>query len=570
MKQTILKNRLIHFIAQSFMCFSLFFYFNYIDLNPLSDDLSMIAFSKAFSTDWFKKGLSDYFIVYPEFYGPQSNFIRPVSNFMYWIFSNLIPADDPFLPNKIQLIVLTYGTLIGIAFCVYSLSSKISGSWTIAILGFLSCILIPTFWTTPSPTYTSFAFDGLSILFCLGALIAFDRKRILMMTICMTLALLTKEIAAPVMIGFLLVFALRRHSGAILACSTAFAVFVIFRLIGFGLHADGVYVFNGADNSIYEFVMEKLRNISSLPFGPVVLDDIFAKENIALMNRSGILLLINLSLYGALFFAVLTHLQIKFRPISSTRQSEHSKSSNHDIVTQLALSASGIAFLFDSYVGANYRYAFNLLPFLFVATAGLQIGLLRKKIVFVIFLTGSVFASTPFIVRLYTNFDFEIFRYQKVRSLFDVLRAQDNPHSIAILNDFVLGYANPDSLNILIPTERKIFRGTSIYLDSCSLQSMNEIKTNISRVPNEFQVNVTLPSCARFIFESAPNLSKFVSGNRISRNDKIFYEFEYNAESRYADIHGWSGRDLTIVLRDTDIVYFDFEKSEWIYLDHLK
>jgi|GEM_PF-5154415 len=534
---------------------------------PLSDDLSMIAFSNEWSWEWLNKGLTDYFVVYPEYFSPQSNFIRPVSNIVYWLFQVVFfPSDTPFFANRIQLLVLTYGMLITFCIVNFVLFLKVQNSFFIATLGMISCIFIPTFWTTPSPTYTSFVFDGLAITLCILTLIVIQNKQFFLMTIGLFLALLTKEIAIPVILGFTLAFLIVRNRKAFGGCLIAIIMFLIIRINGFGAHAEGIYVFDTKTQTFNDYLLEKLRNVLSLPFGPVLFEDIFAPGDVKIGYQSASLLIINLGIYTVIL-TIIT--RIFFNSLKYTQKIRELRSKTWDdknVVLLIAALSALISFIFDIIVGSNYRYAFNFLPFLFIALAGANMRSLAKIGLFVIILFGSLIASSPSIVRLHDHFNFENFRYQSVRSLFDKLRTHGDSKSIVILNDFVLGYANPKAVEIITPMSGRLIRGTSLYLNSCKLEEIGDIITHIEHQRDTAYISVRLPKCGRFAFESAPKLPEFASGNIIRRNNQIRYEFEFNSQVSYANIQGWSGRDLKIMVKDADIVYFDFIQNKWMFL----
>ena len=534
---------------------------------PLSDDLSMIAFSRSWSWDWFTKGLADYFIVYPEYYGPQSNFIRPVSNFAYWVFSAAIERDAPFLANQIQLVLLNFGSHAAISAIVAVIIHRLNSSWQMTIFASLACIFIPTFWTTPTPSYSSFVFDELAVLFCLVALLAVSGRRLLIMSSFLGLALLTKEIAFPIVAAFGSVFLLQRQWKAVFGCLVAVAIWTTLRINGFGLHAEGVYVFTSESSSYISFLIEKLRNIFTLPFGPVFFEDIFDRQNNLTFVRSALLLVLNSCIY-----LIFVYLLVRIRPLHIWRHFRHQKKSEkielRGRIIAIASTVSVISFMFDAYVGANYRYAFNFLPFLFIAVAGID-GLPKlQRILFMIFASGSLVASAPSIVRLQTDFKFESFRYDAIGKLFSALRSHQASSRIVILNDFVLGFANPKAMEILVPFAGEIMRGTSLYLDGCAVEDIRKIETTISRSNSDLTIATNLSTCGQFTFESSPKIGNFVSGTQIARNDVIHYEFIANTINPTSNMPGtqWDRRNLASVIRNSDVLYFDFEQNDWVFI----
>lgn len=536
---------------------------------PLSDDLSMIAYSSTMDLNWFRKGLADYFIVYPEFYSAQSNFVRPVSNFVYWMFNNLVVRGDPFLANILQLGFLTYGTLIACAIAVNTILKRVSRSRTIATLGTLSCLFIPTFWTTPTPSYTSFVFDGLSIVFCLFALMAWSNGRNVTMTFLLTLALLTKEISFPVIVGFTSIFALMRNRHAFGGCVMAIAIWVGLRLYAFGFHSEGVYVFGSGPIGLEDLFLDKLRNALTLPFGPVFFEQIVTSTGVEMFNRSGILLGLNFSIYFIVLFLVTKHIILDKKPNQGSRLFYNRAWSAEEAIKGIATSATVIAFVCDAYVGANYRYAYNLLPFLFIAFGGIRLPFLKKAALFTVLLSGCVVASSASIIHLVAGSEFELFRYQVVRDLFEKIRAHNKSKAIVVINDFVLGYANPHAVEILAQTESKLIRGTSLYLDNCHPSELSGVKTIIESSGPKVRISVTLPECGRFAFESSPKLPEFVASTTINRNEQIQYEFYPAADNNYASVPNWDGRNLTIVINNADILYFDFLDQTWKFISRL-
>lgn len=531
---------------------------------PLSDDLSMIAFSKVWSFDWINKGLGDYFIVYPEYYGPQSNFIRPVSNLVYWLFSALLPFDAPFFANRIQLIVLNYGMLIVIAVSLYLIVMRIAQDRIHALLAMLATLLLPPYWMTPTPTYTSFVFDGLAIMLCLFAMFAFDKRRIMTMSMFLTLALLTKEIALPVVGAFAIVFLIKWHRRAFIASLLPILIWGALRFHAFGFDAAGVYVFESGGKALSAFLEEKIRNILTLPFGPVYYETIVTDQGLAFANRSGALLLANIALY-----AILIYLAVNWFAKRKKTESDHSRKQidpRRRELIRIACVATLFSFLFDGYIGANYRYAFNFLPFLFIVVAASYASRFTKTSVLLVCVLASAIASQPAFARLYHGLPFEALRYEVIRDLFATLRTHKGKKPLIIVNDFVLGYADPKALEILVPTQTPLIRGTSLYLDGCPERDLYKIETTIDQKKNEIVISSKLPDCARFTFESAPKLANFVAGEVINRNEAIEYRFIPASNSAFLDVPGWTGRDLTIITRGSDVLYYDFQKKDWILI----
>ena len=517
----------------------------------------MIAFSHSWSWDWLNKGLADYFIVYPEYYGPQSNFIRPVSNFLYWLFPFLIPADAPFLANKIQLLVLNFGTHAAICACLYALALRIAASRVIAFGIALIGIAMPPFWTTPAPSYSSFVFDELAVLFCLMACLAWQGRRIWLMTLGLTLALLTKEISLPIICGFLALFVVRKQWLNALQPVIALMIWSALRLHGFGLHAEGLYVFETSTLTLTDVLKEKLFNALTLPLGPVFFDTIFTADGVHLLHRDGLILLVNLTLVGVSAALLLPKLS-GLAPFLSRWFKVGTHHSDETDVVLLSLFVCAFSFAFDAYIGANYRYALNLIPFLTLAIAGLTNRSQLRALLVALLIAGGFVASAPSLKRFWNGSDFETYRYKIMRSLFAEIRAHQDSKTLIIANDFVSGYANPDAYEILAPTTTQILRGTSLYLDSCPMSEIKTITTHIVRKADEMSLTATIPDCARFTFESSPKLQSFISGPQIKRNDQISYDFAPDVK--------WTGQHLTMTARNADLIYFDLPTSKWMFV----
>lgn len=534
---------------------------------PLSDDLSMIAFSQSWSSEWFSKGLADYFIVYPEYYEPQSNFIRPVSNIAFWFFSWIMPDHSVIGANRLQLLIVNYGTLAAIATILFSETRLITGSLWLGIVAALFALFIPSFWTTPTPTYTSFVFDELATLLCLCAFIAARHKRSINASLWLTLALLTKEIAFPVAIAFGIYFILNRRIGGLVALIIGGAVWAVLRLNAFGLHSEGVYVFSDTPIDLKTWLISKLQNIFTLPIGPVFFDNLWpiSFSSIQAMNFSPILLVLN-CLFLLIFFGMLGKDILR---VFRTRRL--SASSRAEANTHLAALTSFFTFLFVAYVGANYRYAFVFLPFFFLYFVG---GIQRHKIrgaLIALLAVSAVTASAPSILRLNAGNSFEAYRYRIMAALFDKLEHHDRARRLFIFNDSVSGYANPHALEILSVHDSKIERGSSLYLDNCARDEIKNIKTQITTTDQSLRIETVLPECARFAFESSPKIYSFVAGQILKRNDHIFYELDpQNDYSRSNDKSDWLGRRLTAVVSrsaDADVLYFDFMRDDWILIN---
>ena len=88
-------------------------------LYPDADEFSLIVGSGRSPIQWFLQGSSDLFRPYPEYFLPNTNYIRPVGNALYRLF---LPWTETGF--KLQLIIINYGVHACTAAVVYFCSTN--------------------------------------------------------------------------------------------------------------------------------------------------------------------------------------------------------------------------------------------------------------------------------------------------------------------------------------------------------------------------------------------------------------------------------------------------------------
>jgi hypothetical protein len=161
--------------------------------SPYNDEFSLFVhstrpFHPVFS-EWFLQGFSQYFLPYPEWSTPSTNFLRPVANAEYYL-SSLV-----FGTHWNWYLLSTYCIQSALVAAMVHLSLRhlrlpISAALGI---GFL-CFVSPAF-DYGAIYSTSFAFDLLAALLVLAGLDQLLSRRILLAWIFFSLAVFTKETA---------------------------------------------------------------------------------------------------------------------------------------------------------------------------------------------------------------------------------------------------------------------------------------------------------------------------------------------------------------------------------------
>ncbi|MHB1793876.1 MAG: hypothetical protein ACYCPO_02820 [Acidobacteriaceae bacterium] len=237
---------------------------------PLGDEFALIVHSaKQFypsASSWFLEGYKNYFIVYPEWTVPYTDFLRPVANISYYLNSLIFGShwsDYLLLNYAAQSMIVAISVLIA----VQRLKLPLKYSMLVGVM----CFISPAF-GTQELYFPSFAFDLIAAVLVLAGVNWLMQDRLAAAWVCFCIAIFTKETAlfAP-FIAFLVVFFQSARSNTQFVRwlkSTLFLLPVIawlwLRHMAFS-SAGGVYIFD--DFKVSKQLMLGLHGILSWPMG---------------------------------------------------------------------------------------------------------------------------------------------------------------------------------------------------------------------------------------------------------------------------------------------------------------
>ena len=155
------------------------------------DELALVANSTNHTgqidvASWFSQGFSRYFITYPEWTSPYTNFLRPVVNVTFF-FQHLLFRDAWRYYLLFNYLVSSAGVLF-----VYLFARKLLKQNAI-ISSITSAVFFVASFTYVSYIYPATPFDMLAGVLVMAAFLCVMREKILLSALLLTLALLTKE-----------------------------------------------------------------------------------------------------------------------------------------------------------------------------------------------------------------------------------------------------------------------------------------------------------------------------------------------------------------------------------------
>lgn len=164
--------------------------------------------------------------------------------------------------------------------------------------------------------------------------------------------------------------------------------------------------------------------------------------------------------------------------------------------------------------------------------------------------------------------------YRASRALVDKLRTTGNQNQrIVVVNDFVGQFSKQKNIAKFAGMSGELIRGSSIVLDECRMEDIRNISTKLEEISsNEKILKIDIPPCAKFEFDGAnPKLIRAnLEGWLLKRNNYISYlmpEISWDrlkvSELEYVEDFG---KTMTVQIRDSAVIYFDFGANEWVYL----
>lgn len=519
---------------------------------PIGDEFSLIVESQKSPINWIKEGFGNYFNVYEEYFTPYTNFVRPVANLIYRLFSY---TPHPLIYQLIAVNYLAHGMLCAL---IYVLSIAFNNtnkfSLAVAFAGFLA----PAFWLTPMIESPSFSLDGVATILSLISLIALIKKKLFLGIFFLIASVFTKETALPINVVWVLVGLQQRDSRIFILGVFSLSLWFLIRILAFNSLVGGTYSFN--EFSINGLIF-RLGALATLPLGNFSIETL--KEFI-LNNKINYQLL-----YLVINFVVwLLSLKIIFESKSQLMNpSKFFKHSDDSIIILIAFIGSISYYCF---IGGSVRFSYlTYILWLIVLSSFGGIGI-KRLILFILICSSAV----SFLFKSYKVSEVDEYYYHQSEILVNYLQKNRFNGTTYVVNDFIGRYARQENVVNFSGSKSTFLRGSSISFGSCNISEIKQIKNIVTvDTSGNKRIKIYLPNCAAFVFEGASTkkILDNISGISLHRNDEINYIFD-NLEIKKTKFGGnpylnFGNQMEVIVSSGVHVLYFDFYKNNWIFLE---
>lgn len=521
---------------------------------PIGDEWALIMSSQEGAIKWITEGYSNYFRVFDEYFVPLSDFIRPVANLLYSIFSYTSS------PSKYQLIFVNYLLHAAICTLIYLMCLSFGNNNKFSLAVTSIAFLAPAFWLTEMVAYPSHAFDGLAALFCLLSLAALLKGHYLVGFLFLILGIYTKETALP-MVAVWLVFGIQRNSLiAISYCILSIILWITVRLIAYDGSIGGTYTFN--EFSLRLFLL-RLSSLVTIPLANFSIDSF--KELILAPGLSVDIfyLSVNIAVW-LLSLMVIIKSGIKFwNPWYLLR-------TKSDLLIILIALAGSICFYF--LIGGDDRFSYFTFAIWLIFLGAIKKS--KERLLIVSLLLCSSIISFP--TDIYHVPEIQKFKYNQSKSFVNFVSEQKFAGNTYVFNEFVSENSRQQFIANYSGATSNFYRGSTIDIWSCNSSELKLIHTKIllDKLQNRL-IQIKLPPCAKFRFEAA-NADKLllnIEGNILFRNDDISYKFRDLAinKTQYMGRPDFDfGRHLEITVSpNVNLVYFNFLTGSWEHYNKL-
>jgi hypothetical protein len=511
---------------------------------PIGDEFALIVESQKSFMNWFKEGYANYFNVYPEYYSPYTNFIRPVANLLFRLFSY---TPDPVAYQLIGVNYFVHAALCSLLYLVsITFNNTLRFSITLGILTFLA----PAFWLTPMTEVPSFSLDGLAALLCILSLIALVKNYFFLGLLTLTLSVFTKETAIPISIAWMLI-GINRKNYKVFTCGiTALLLWVGIRMLAFNSLTEGTYSFNELSFKSLAF---RATSFLTLPLG-----------NFSIENVKQLFLDKKLSfelLYLVINFTVwVFSLQLLIRSLNNFKRS-------NDYLVFLIAFVGSLSYYFV--IGGSVRFSYLSYLLWLIVICGAN-DLKIKTIIVSLLLFSS---SLSFFLKTHEVSEINNFYYKQSKSFINYLEENSFGGNIYIINDFIGRYSRQDAIGSYSESNSQLFRGSSISFGSCHISELKQIKTKLTFDKNNNKIiNTDLPRCAAFVFEGASTkkIIENIYGSYLYRNSDINYKF--NDIQIKKTVFGKNpfvvfGNQMEVLISSKfHVLYFDFQDNKWVFV----
>jgi hypothetical protein len=551
------------FILLAIYCFHFSFYRAYF---PNADDPALLHGSGGSVTKWFTEGYSKYFVVYPEWNVPRTDFLRPGVNL-------IVRLNETFFGNHYFLyfasFYLAQFLVCALVVCI-ARRMGVKQPWLLFFAGVLAAIN-PAF--IGEGLYNiSFQYDIWSGLFALAALYLLLRQWYGFAIFSLTLAVFTKEpsLYAPAAAAITVYLVHRRRLVAAVMLLPLLVWAWVWKFVFVGT-PHGNYALQGNPETL--LIKGALQGFIRWPTGIVdyhVVRKILFEHSIIAHLPDLLLLLINLFLWGLLLAVC-----VKFAKATLLA----GPLSEQDSLMLAILVWLAGALSFGILVGYHSRFGGSIYP-LEILTCALMVHRSRQRFAraFSVVALGLLAAAFLWNTRALESSDDGIVPHQDsspiftMRSLVDSLRRQ-RADVIYVLNS-AHSDAAPSSIASLagVPSEELIIlnEAQGCHNDSRAARPM------VQQVGNDVHIVSVLPGCASYAFSGVP-FSTTAQAFRgvLSRGQFATYSLpeghvtEYGSVDKSAIASIDPGKKLDLNLRPEEgksyiILYYDWVNGKFM------
>ena len=544
-------------ILLAIYCFHFSFYRTYF---PYEDDPALLHASGGDATKWFTEGYSKYFVVYPEWNVPRTDFLRPGVNL-------IVRLNETFFGSHYFLYFASF-FLAQLLICalIVCLAQRmgVKEQW-LFFVGLLGAIN-PAF--IGEGLYNlSFQYDIWSGLFAVAALYLILRQWYGLAVLSLTLAVFTKEPAlyAPVAAAITVYLVHRRRLPAAIMLLPLLVWAWVWKFVFVGT-PNGNYALQGNPGTL--LIKGAIQGFMRWPTGIVdyhAVRKILLEHSIAAHLPDLFLLLINLFLWGLLLAVGVKFAKAALRASPLSEQDR--------LVLAVVIWLAG-ALSFGILVGYDSRFGGSIYPLEIVAFAAM-IHSDRQRLTrsFAVVALGLLGVAYLWNARALESSDDGIVPHQDsspivtMKSLVDSLqRHQDDV--VYVLNS-ARSDAAPSSIASLagVPSEELIILSE---VQGC-LNDSRADRPMVQQVGNAVHIVSVLPGCASYEFSGVP-LSTIAQAFRgvLSRGHFVTYSLpeghvtEYGSVAKSAIASIDPGKKLDLNLRPEELKSYIILYYDWV------
>jgi hypothetical protein len=524
---------------------------------PDKDDISQYADSLlvapgAHWQDWFTRGYSHSFDLYPDWPAHNTEYartawMRPAFQFVIYLAHFVLGRDWP----SYQLI--NCFAVAGMGAIAFQIAQKVLGLRTgPSLVAAMLVVLSPPLWVS-EVAGVAFAIEPLATVLVAGVFLAVLSRRDFLCLVLLVLAILTKEntlwasfaAATTIMLRPKPGESVRRRVFAAAAMLLPPALWLGLRIAFFG-GIGGTYATEGYTPLAHflGLTLFKLTHMHYLLALKPPMGDPQGAAFLILDRATALLTYVLLSLWA---------LRVLPEAVSHVRSITHEFSwPTVDVVSLVNLWAAGaLAFHFALPLGQD-RYATSVVVFLWPALVA-EVERRGKAIIWlclVVLCAGSVTRS----YRLFQWIEGPISLSNSVRSVNALLnQVPSGTRQIYVLSAGGLQGANPESVRLILGVPAEIIRVAEIAWKCRGASDL--VAFDHTTANGVVSMSVTLPACANFYF-ATDRFNKGLVNGRLYRNDTIDYELpDAMATAPWADL----GRKITVHVRPNGPARFIIE-----------